>query len=49
MASLNPLKLEVYVNIIRKFSSLHTGNTLHIRYKDSLVNAVYSENMKDVL
>jgi hypothetical protein len=50
MASLMPVRLEVYINIIKKFSSLHTGNTLYIHYKDNSVNVVYSENnMKGVL
>jgi hypothetical protein len=38
------VKTEILLYNIYRFSPYLTGNTLHLRYKDQPVNAVYYEN-----
>jgi hypothetical protein len=38
--AVNPLKTELFLNNVKKFSSYLTGNTSRLRYKEQPVNAV---------
>jgi hypothetical protein len=42
ITEINPLNTEFLLNDIYKLRSYLTGNTLHLRFKDKLVNSVYT-------